>query len=935
MDRLNKSALFEEIRKKAETLITDKHRNLRKQGDFDIHELLNDLEVYQIELELQHDELIDARDGLQTSRDEYLELYDFAPIGYLTLDDSKKIVRINQTGSKLLNIPKSEIVGKNFTQFIAGVSQDDFYIFYNKIIETSEKASIEVLIRDKKGKEFYCQIDGVRTITHISSEIISISLTDISKRKQIEAELLLEKNRLELIYKHVPVALITLDENLRINSWNPKAESIIGYSEEKVLGRFVYDILKFDFSEKILFEDILVRKKVKDLSIKTINGEIRFINFNSDVITDVAGKQIGYIVTLEDITTEHLTRNSLLESENRFRSIIEKTPIGMCITDHNGNYEYVNPAYCKIYQYKPEELIGKPFTLVVSKDVVEFFKELHYRFINEGEHVEVRGEWDVYDKYGSKISIIADAARIIGLDNNPKKVTFVLDITEMKNVEANLRKAMAMAELANQSKSEFLANMSHEIRTPLNAILGFSELLKNKRFESDKYDYYLDGISIAGVNLLNLINDILDLSKIEAGKMLINPEPVDVISICDEVVKIFIIKVTEKNLSIQTKICETVPKGIYLDEIRIRQILFNLVGNAVKFTEAGSVQIIVDFEKISNKKGNLIITISDTGIGIPDNQVHRIFEPFMQTEGQSARKYGGTGLGLPITKRLLEMMNGTIEVNSILSKGTDFIVKIQDVEISDNSANRGKILIDEGDDVEFEKQKVLLIDDNIDNIEIIEGYLSNVNLDLVSTHDCINSIELAKQFHPDLILLDMQMPKIDGNEICQIINDDNALRNIPIIAITAASLDSFPISTRLLINGYIRKPFTKGQLLNSISKIFKPIIRESVQETFYLRFLKYKQSLMLIENESISHSIYSRLNGEILPIWEEVNNTLVIDKIKDFSMQLSEFAAINEIPNLIKYSKYLNEAIENLDIECLIEILPFFSEIIKKINVKE
>lgn len=926
--------IFDEIRQKAEELIAQRTNPDFDKKNVDLSELLHDLEVYQIELELQHEELIKARDRLQISRDKYIELYDFAPIGYLTLDENKKIVRINQTGSQLLAFSKSEITGKNITKFISKLSQDDFYIFYNDLISTDKKLSAEVIIKNGFGKEFFCQIDGIKNANNHPDELISLSLTDISSRKSIESELVYEKNRLELIYRNVPVALITLDENLRITSWNPKSEGITGFSENEVKGHYIYEILKFNYPEKVLFEDILSQGKVSEIEIREKGGDIRFINFRSDKLDDVTGMNSGYIVTLEDITNEVITSQNLKESENRFRSIIEKTPIGMCITDENGLYEFVNPAYCRIYKYTPDELLNQHFTIVVSDSVKEFFKELHDRFINEGEHVEIRGEWEVYDKYGNKIHILADAARIIGTDNRPKKVTFVIDVSEMKKVEANLRKAMAIAELANKSKSEFLANMSHEIRTPLNAILGFSELLKNKNYTSDKYEYYLDAISVAGINLLSLINDILDLSKIEAGKMNINPEPVDILSVCEEVFKIFTINITEKNLQTETKLNNDIPVGLILDEIRIRQILFNLVGNAVKFTEAGKITLIMNFDKYkSANKGELSITVKDTGIGIPENQLDRIFEPFMQTEGQNARKYGGTGLGLPITKRLIEMMNGKITVESSLGEGSEFTIIIKDVEITDSGLSKNHEKVSELKDVRFNEQVVLLVDDNDDNIEIIEGFLKNSNLNLQTVKESRETLEKVRELNPALILLDMQLPGLDGNEICRQISEEPQFKNIPIIALTAASIDSLSITTRLLISGYIRKPFKRSHLITEICKIITPAEKTEINDNYYISFLKFKQMLSNKEIQISNMAVFMHLNKILLPHWETVNNTLIIDRIKDFSKELLKFAENNNIAYLIEYSDYLIEAIYSFDIESLIEILPYFGELAKKVTL--
>ncbi|MBX3043634.1 MAG: PAS domain S-box protein [Candidatus Kapabacteria bacterium] len=928
----SKINIFDEIREKAEKLMTAKKSDPDDYKNYDLSKLLHDLEVYQIELELQHEELTNTRDNLQFSSDKYIELYDFAPIGYITLDENKKILRINQTGCQIFATDKPKATGKSITDYISKKSQDDFYIFYNDLLEKNLRQSVEIMIKNSNGSEFYCQMDGVRNKNTSSDEIISISITDISKQKNTELELFSEKNRLELIYRHVPVALITLDEKLRIKSWNPKAETIIGYTEEEVLRKYIYEVLKFNFEEKVLFEDIINKGKLQGLQIKTKFDEVLTINFKSDKLIDATNINSGYIITLEDITSETRTSESLQESERRFRSIIEKTPIGMCITDDEGLYEYVNPAYCKIYKYMPDELLGKHFTIVVNDEVRSFFKELHDRFIYEGEHVEIRGEWDVVDKYGDKISILADAARIIGIDNKPKKVTFVIDVSEMKKVEDNLRKAINIAEIANKSKSEFLANMSHEIRTPLNAILGFSELLKNKKFDSDKYEYYLDGISVAGVNLLNLINDILDLSKIEAGKMIIKTEPVDLSELCEEVIKIFIIKITEKNLKVETRISENTPLGLALDEIRLRQILFNLMGNAVKFTEKGSITIEVNFNKNNEISGDLQVNVVDSGIGIPESQIQRIFEPFMQTEGQNARKYGGTGLGLPITKRLVEMMNGSIEVESELGKGTRFSFIIKNVEISDSSVVKSKTKSENAIGITFNNQKVLVIDDNYDNIEIVKGFLKNSGLEILSISDAEKAINKAIETLPDIILLDMQLPKTDGFELSKLLSENPATKDIPIIAMTASSIESFPITTRLMITGYIRKPFTKNILIGEISRIIVPVENIIESEPFYLSFLKFKQNLVNIPETKVEKNSYLYLTKILMKEWDDVNNTLIIDKIKDFGKHIIEFSEKTNIHFFKEYSNYLISAIDNIDIESLIEILPLFEELVKKIK---
>ena len=284
--------------------------------------------------------------------------------------------------------------------------------------------------------------------------------------------------------------------------------------------------------------------------------------------------------------------------------------------------------------------------------------------------------------------------------------------------------------------------MSHEIRTPMNAILGFSELLKIY-ITNDRANEYLDGIISSGKNLIGIINDILDLSKIEAGKFEINYETVNPYNICNDIKQIFSLKAIEKGLSFDIIIDPILPEWLILDELRLRQILFNLVGNAVKFTNKGSITLNICAENkvIDESVIELIIKIKDTGIGISHEYQERIFEAFSQQEGQDSRKFGGTGLGLTITKRLLEIMNGRL-----------------------------------------------------------------------------SAIELAKKEKPDLILMDIMMPELNGFEATKIIKETPETSKIPIIALTASVVKEKIAYIRTICDGYLRKPVSKLDLIEEISK---------------------------------------------------------------------------------------------------------------------
>jgi len=383
------------------------------------------------------------------------------------------------------------------------------------------------------------------------------------------------------------------------------------------------------------------------------------------------------------------------------------------------------------------------------------------------------------------------------------------------------QEAATRAQVADSAKSEFLANMSHEIRTPMNAILGFSEILKEQLSEP-KYREYIDIIITSSKTLLGLINDILDLSKIEAGKMEFQYKPVDTHSLFSDIKKIFANKINDKGLKFLTDIDNKLPSSLLLDEVRIRQILFNLVGNAVKFTDKGYIELKVKGDFYPDRsKIDLIFSVKDTGIGISEDGKKIIFDAFKQSSGQSMKKYGGTGLGLTITKRLVEMMNGEISVESIIGKGSIFKIKIKEVSVAtvgpDNEDRKP-----EYENIKFNRQKVLVADDVQSNRLLLSEILSIYGLNVLIALNGKEAISIAKNNDPDIILMDLRMPVMDGYEAIKVLKGNNRLKNIPVIVLTASAMKSTEEDIKKIkCDGYIRKPVDRYELIAELKKYLK------------------------------------------------------------------------------------------------------------------
>ena len=386
----------------------------------------------------------------------------------------------------------------------------------------------------------------------------------------------------------------------------------------------------------------------------------------------------------------------------------------------------------------------------------------------------------------------------------------------LRLVQKELEAAKQAAEAANAAKGAFLANMSHELRTPMNAIIGFAEILEHQIVDP-RQSQYLARISSSGGVLLQLINDILDLSKIEAGKLVLNCQPVCLRILVEEILQMFSYKLAEKSLELTCAVAPEVPEALLLDPTRLRQVLMNLVGNAVKFTPSGSITVrawAVLGEGGSSSLPDIHLSVSDTGIGIPEDQLEAIFQPFEQhLEGQ-AQGSAGTGLGLTITRKLVAAMDGDLTVESRVGAGSTFTVVLREVEVSAVEAERaGAEDPFDCTAVRFAKARILIADDIEFNRDLIRGYYSGFGFELEEAVNGLETVAKVRQFMPDLVLLDMRMPLQDGYETAAVLKGDERLRHIPVVAVTASVLEEDMARLGHHFDGYLHKPIRRSDLI--------------------------------------------------------------------------------------------------------------------------
>jgi len=494
-----------------------------------------------------------------------------------------------------------------------------------------------------------------------------------------------------------------------------------------------------------------------------------------------------------------------------------------------------------------------------------------------------------------------------------------------------LSKAKKEAEEANKAKSEFLANMSHEIRTPMNAVLGYAELLGLMLEDKTQRDY-LESIKSSGRSLLTLINDILDLSKIEAGKLELQFEFVNSQSFFSEFERIFSLRLSEKGLRFILDISSGTPAGIYIDDARIRQIILNLIGNATKFTEKGSIKLKVYTENpqiINYSKGkaeefiDLIIEVTDTGIGISKEMQEEIFNPFVQGQGQKIKKYGGTGLGLTITQRLVQLMNGTIELASQLHKGSTFKIKIPGVSyLRDFEKRSEEIQLDPGDII-FEKTTIIIADDVQHNRKYLIDALSKTNINIVEAEDGMEAFSLAKRIVPDLIITDIRMPVLDGFDLLKKLKSNKRLKHIPVIAYSASVMKAQ--------RDRIRKSEFTGLLIKpvQVTELYIELMNNLPYKS--IRAPESGQSLSEINpDEEISDlpGLINSLDTRFKDIWMTFGIRQPIDEILDFGNQLVRSGKDHNSSVVIRYGEELVSAADNFNIEAILNLLRKFPDTI-------
>jgi len=582
-----------------------------------------------------------------------------------------------------------------------------------------------------------------------------------------------------------------------------------------------------EISSQELREAYLQQKADAEAQLKTIN-KIKQAIIALKPVEDEGVAGYSDANSLFDLLITHIEEHkqmevSLKESEFYLRDILDSQEVGVTIIDSETHeVSFINKKGASLYGTPKEDIIGKichGFICPITCDECTLHDNPAGFISTEKVLLNVKGE---------RIPILKS---VVHSTFNKRKclVESFVDITALKKAQNELIKAKEDAEAANQAKSEFLANMSHEIRTPLNGVIGFSDLLMKTEL-SETQLHFMQTVYYSANSLLDLLNDILDFSKIEAGKFELNHEKTDLVELSEQIIDILKFKVHEKGIELLFNLETNLPRYILTDPVRLRQVLVNLMGNALKFTDSGEVELKIENQSFDEVEGKarLIFSVRDTGIGIPFEKQKKIFESFSQADTTTTRQYGGTGLGLTISARIVEMMGSELKLESQPGHGSVFYFTLE-VE-----AEHGSKFVNQG---QMEIHRVLVVDDNANNLEIMRHMLESqaIMVDVAQGGDTAFALISAGHIY-DLIIMDYNMPGTNGLDVIRNIREKIKVRSWeqPVIFLFSSSDDEllFQESKRLGVKLALVKPIKFSQLMEALSKVFgKEAVEMSIPVT--------------------------------------------------------------------------------------------------------
>lgn len=811
------------------------------------------------------------------------------------LEQTNKIARV---GGWEFDIVKQKVYWTSITKDIHGVNIDynpvlsDSINFYKdgesreKIakaikegIENGTSWELELELINMQGREIWVRVIGNAEFENGKCVKLHGTLQDIDEKKKIELEVIASRKLLkDILQAASEISIVATDTEGLITVFNKGAEKILGYTAEEMVGKQTTDIFrspeemaqrKIALSEELGREvdgfelitakaDMLGSEQREWIGIKK-NGEKLMISSVLSPIKDDNDKILGYVSVATDITARKIAESALSIERARLTAFVQHAPAAVAMLDRNLNYLSVSHRWLEDYRLTGKNIVGMSHYQVfpyitddgkaryarILAGAIETDEEYPYKLAGTDQVEYIRWEMRPWYQFNGTIGGI---------------MIFTQNITPILKQREEFRAAKLQAEQASIAKSEFLANMSHEIRTPLNGVIGFTDLVLKTQL-NETQQQYLTIVNQSANALLSIINDILDFSKIEAGKLELDVEKCDLYEIGSQATDIITYQIQKKGLEMLLNISTGLPRFIWADAVRLKQILINLLGNASKFTEKGEIELKI--EALASNDGDTTIRfgVRDTGIGIKPEKQEKIFEAFSQEDSSTTKKYGGTGLGLTISNKLLGLMGSKLQLQSTPGIGSTFYFDLT-------------FKTEQGEPITWENiemiKKILIVDDNENNRLILKQMLLLKNIHSTEAKNGLEAIQvLAAGESFDVILMDYHMPYMDGLETIRKIRDSffKTPDEQPVMLLYSSSDDEKIIKEceELKVNRRLVKPIKMQDIYNALSTLHKKNEVRATAERGEVESTKNAVDILVIEDNPVNMLLAKTILKRIAP----------------------------------------------------------------------
>ncbi len=722
---------------------------------------------------------------------------ELSPTAIVTIDGNSRVTSWNPAAERLFGYSAEEAIGSHI---------DDLVATADELREEAARYSAEgvggeqvrVITRRTRKDGSLVDVEMLAAPVLVGGERVghSVIYHDIGEIQR-------QKRYLESLLEISPAAIVVADLGSKVSFWNPAAEKLFGYTADEAVGRHLDDLVATRpelHDEAVGISRAAARGELVQAIARRTRKDGSLVDVQLVQAPVVVNEErIGFLVIYIDIS-------ELQRQKRYYEALVQSNPVAIALLDLQGTVNSWNPSAERLFGYRADEAIGRNIDdLVATSDQVreEALSQTERGMSGDLVHSITRRT----RKDGSLVDVEIFGAPVIVAGQPAGLYAMYHDINE-------LQRARRDAEAATEAKSAFLATMSHEIRTPLNAVIGMTGLLLDTALAPEQRSY-AEVIRGSGDALLGVINDILDFSKIEAGRLDLERAPFDLRECLESALELGAAAGLKKGLDIAYELDPAAPGAVVGDETRLRQIIINLLNNAVKFTERGEVVLTVTAEQLDGDRYRLLFSVRDTGIGIPEDRMDRLFESFSQVDPSTTRRYGGTGLGLAISKRLVEVMGGTLGAESRVGAGSTFHFAIE-AEAAPSPV-RG---FEQRTTPHLEGRRVLIVDDNAANRHILVRQTQAWGMIARDTESPAEALEWIRRMDPfDVAILDMQMPEMDGLTLAGQIRLHRDARTLPLVMLTSLGRTE-QTSAEVEFAAYLTKPIKPSQLFDALLGVF-------------------------------------------------------------------------------------------------------------------